>query len=53
MRTPSGKTIPPTGRKVALLGSSTFEIKQDKVVHGWAYFDTASMLGQLGVLPPM
>ncbi len=53
MRTPSGKTIPPTNKKGALSGSSTLETKGGKITHAWVYWDTGSLLSQLGVLPPM
>lgn len=53
MRTPSGGTIPPTGKKGMVSGSSTFEIKNGKIVHGWTYWDMTALLGQLGLMPAM
>jgi len=50
---PSGTSIPPTGKVSTLTGSTTSLIKNGKIVHGWTYFDMASMLTQLGLLPPM
>jgi steroid delta-isomerase-like uncharacterized protein len=50
---PSGTTIPPTGKVSTLTGSTTSLIKNGKVVRGWTYFDMASLLTQLGLLPPM
>jgi predicted ester cyclase len=51
--TPSGNTIPPTGKKATVMGSSTAEIKNGKVTRGWQFWDMTSLLGQLGLLPPM
>jgi steroid delta-isomerase-like uncharacterized protein len=53
LQTPSGATIPPTGKMVHFVGSTTAQVKNGKVVHGWTYYDLASLLGQLGLLPPM
>ena len=53
MRTPSGGSIPPTGKKGMVTGSTTAEIKNGKVTRAWTFWDMASLLGQLGLLPPM
>ncbi|MDR3577424.1 MAG: ester cyclase [Anaerolineaceae bacterium] len=53
MQSPSGNMIAPTGKVVTLSGSSTTQIKNGKIVHGWTYWDMASFLTQLGLLPPM
>ena len=53
LTTPSGGTIAPTGKKSSVPGSTTLEIKGGKITHTWIYFDMASLLGQLGLLPPM
>jgi predicted ester cyclase len=53
LMTASGKSIPATGRKVSLVGSMTARVKNGKVVHHWFFYDVASFLGQLGLLPPM
>jgi predicted ester cyclase len=50
---PSGTPIPPTGKAATVVGSSTFLIKNGKIVHGWTFWDMASLLSQLGLLPPM
>jgi predicted ester cyclase len=50
---PSGQTIPPTGKSATLVGSTTSQIKNGKLTRSWAFFDMASLLGQLGLLPPM
>ncbi len=51
--TPSGNTIPPTGKSATTMGSTTLEIKNGKITRGWIFWDMASLLGQLGLLPPM
>jgi steroid delta-isomerase-like uncharacterized protein len=53
LQTPSGGSIPPTGKVSTTVGSTTAQVKNGKVVHTWGYFDIASILGQLGLLPPM
>jgi len=53
LQTPSGGSIPPTGKTATTMGSSTVLVKNGKVVHAWNYFDMATLLGQLGLLPPM
>jgi predicted ester cyclase len=53
LQAPSGTKIPPTGKTSTLVGSTTSQVKNGKVVHAWTYFDMASLLGQLGLLPPM
>ena len=53
LQAPSGGSIPPTGKKATLMGSTTSQVKNGKVTHTWAYWDLASLLGQLGLLPPM
>jgi steroid delta-isomerase-like uncharacterized protein len=53
LQTPSGGTIPPTGKTATVVGSTTWLIKNGKVAHSWAFWDMTSLLGQLGLLPPM
>jgi steroid delta-isomerase-like uncharacterized protein len=53
LRAPSGASIPATGKTSTLVGSTTAQVKNGKVVYSWGYFDMASLLGQLGLLPPM
>jgi steroid delta-isomerase-like uncharacterized protein len=53
LHTPSGGVIPPTGKTATVMGSTTSQVKNGKVTHTWAYWDLASLLGQLGLLPPM
>ena len=53
MRTPSGSMIPPTGKKAAVHGSTTFEIKNGKAVRSWIFWDMVTLLTELGLMPPM
>jgi steroid delta-isomerase-like uncharacterized protein len=53
LQSPSGVTIPPTGKKVTVTGSTTSEVKNGKVTRYWSYWDLSSLLGQMGLLPPM
>jgi steroid delta-isomerase-like uncharacterized protein len=53
LRTPSGNSVPPTGKKVVVVGSTTFELKAGKIAHDWIFWDMTSLLGQLGLMPPM
>ncbi|MDQ3250019.1 MAG: ester cyclase [Chloroflexota bacterium] len=45
--------MPPTGKTVTVVGSSTAQFKNGKIIRGWTFWDRASLLGQLGLLPPM
>ena len=51
--TPTGSSIPATGKKVVLKGSDTYELKGGEIFRSWTFVDMASLLGQLGLLPPM
>ena len=53
LRTPSGGTIPPTGKSATVVGSTTSQMKNGKISRSWTFWDMASLLGQLGLLPPM
>jgi steroid delta-isomerase-like uncharacterized protein len=53
LHTPTGSSIPATGKKVVLKASETYELKGGKIAHLWGFFDRVSLLGQLGLLPPM
>ncbi len=53
LRSPSGGVIPPTGKTATVVGSSTSQVKNGKITHSWAFWDMMSLLGQLGLLPPM
>ena len=50
---PSGQSIPPTGKHAATHGSNTFEVKNGKVASTRVYWDMVELLGQLGLMPPM
>jgi steroid delta-isomerase-like uncharacterized protein len=50
---PSGGKIPATGKHAVVPGSTTFEIQHGKVQHAWTFFDMASLLTQLGLMPAM
>lgn len=51
--TSSAGTIEPTGKKITVLGSATFQIKDGKISRSAMYWDMAGLLDQLGVLPSM
>jgi predicted ester cyclase len=49
--TPTGDTLPATGKKATVSGSTTYQIINGKVVKGWTYWDMVSLLSQLGIMP--
>jgi steroid delta-isomerase-like uncharacterized protein len=49
--TPAG-TIPPTGRKIELRIGEVYELSEGKISRLHAYYDSSTMLRQLGLLPP-
>jgi predicted ester cyclase len=51
IHTPSGGVIEPTGKKLHLVGSTTMEIEDGKHRRAWTFFDQASLLAQLGLMP--
>lgn len=51
LTTPTGDTVPPTGRKVALPGSTTVEFKDGKSVRPHHYWDNMTFFAQIGVTP--
>ena len=53
LRTPTGATIPPTGKKVVVPGSNTYQIKNGKAAVGQTYWDMVTLLAQLGMMPGM
>lgn len=53
LRSPCGSIIPPTGKTATLVGSTTAQVKKGKLTHTWTFWDMTSLLGQLGLLPPM
>ena len=53
LSTPTGASIPATGKKAVVRGTSTFDLKNDRITRSWTYWDMTSLLGQLGVMPPV
>ena len=53
LRTPTGASIPPTGKKASVPGSTTYQIKNGKAVAGWTYWDMVALLAQIGMMPGM
>lgn len=53
LRTPTGDVIPATGKKAVVPGSNTFQVKNGKVVSDHTYWDMATLLAQLGLMPGM
>ncbi len=53
LRTPTGNTIPPTGKRVTIPGLSSFEIQNGRIIRGLTYWDMVTLLGQLGLMPTM
>jgi ketosteroid isomerase-like protein len=53
MLTPTGATIPPTGKKGVINGCTTYEFKGNKIVASATYWDMVSLLTQLGLMPGM
>ena len=51
--TPTGDTLPATGKKAIVVGSTTYQIQNGKAVKGWTYWDMVSLLSQLGMMPGM
>jgi steroid delta-isomerase-like uncharacterized protein len=53
LRTPNGSTIPATGKKVAVKGCFTYELRGGKIRRQWDFADMLSLLRQLGLNPPI
>lgn len=53
LRTPSGDSVPATGRKGATFGSNTMEFENGKVLRNRSYWDMVAFLAQLGLMPGM
>ena len=51
MPTASGAVIEPTGKSFQVVGSTTMEMQDGKHTKAWTFFDQASMLAQLGLMP--
>jgi steroid delta-isomerase-like uncharacterized protein len=44
--------IPPTNRAGSIHGCTVNELKNGKIVREWAYWDGATLLRNIGILPP-
>jgi predicted ester cyclase len=53
LRTPTGASIPPTGNRAVVPGSTTYQFKGGKVVNSWLHWDMVTLLAQLGLMPGM
>ncbi len=53
LTTPTGNTIPPTGKHITIPGLSNFEIQNGKIIRGLTYWDMVTLLTQLGLMPAM
>ena len=53
MRTSAGTMIPPTGKKGVTSGCTTYTFKGGKIASSATYWDMASLLMQLGLMPNM
>ena len=49
--TPTGDSIPATGKKAQVSGSTTYEFKDGVIARNWVFWDMASLLSQLGLMP--
>lgn len=45
--------IPPTGKRVSIVGCSVFHFRNGKIVEQWEYSDLLGLLQQLGVIPAL
>ncbi len=50
LKGPLGR-IPPTGKTVSIQGVFIYRLEGDKIVDGWTFFDTMTLLQQVGALP--
>jgi steroid delta-isomerase-like uncharacterized protein len=48
---PDGNEIPPTGKTIEISAVSVMTVRDGKVALQRAYFDTAAMMSQLGLMP--
>ena len=53
LRTPTGDMLPPTNKKVSGTGSSFYEFRNGKIINSQLYWDMATLLVQIGVMPGM
>jgi steroid delta-isomerase-like uncharacterized protein len=52
LRTPTGGSIPATGKQFAVRGCSTYELQGEKIARQWDFADMLSLFGQLGLTLP-
>lgn len=45
--------IPPTGKRVSMVGCSVYHFENGKIVEQWEYSDVLGLLQQLGVIPAL
>jgi steroid delta-isomerase-like uncharacterized protein len=43
--------VPPTGKKVSVIGINIFHLKKGKIVERWGVFDVLGMMQQMGMIP--
>jgi steroid delta-isomerase-like uncharacterized protein len=48
---PDGTQLPPTGRRVEIKGMEYVRVREGKIVVDNLYYDNATLLAQLGVIP--
>ena len=49
LATTTGRTIPPTRRRVRVPGAMLTEVREGKIARGWFYWDQLALLAQLGL----
>jgi steroid delta-isomerase-like uncharacterized protein len=49
LATLTGRTIPPTRRRVTVSGVMLTEVREGKITRGWFYWDQLTLLTQLGL----
>jgi predicted ester cyclase len=49
LATTTGRTIPPTRRRVRVPGAMLTEVREGKIARGWFYWDQLAFLAQLGL----
>lgn len=51
--TPTGSTLPATGKRATVPGSTTYKFNDGKIVYSAVYWDMVGLLAQLGLMPGM
>lgn len=52
LKAPNGDEMPATGKSISLWGCDIAEVEDGKITSHRFYYDTMSMLAQLGMAPP-